>query len=323
MVSEKHSDGKVKVLVTGGAGYIGSVLVAELLKKGYQVSVVDSFMYGQNSLTGLCSNPDLEIIRGDVRDLELMKEIVKDKDFVLPLACLVGVPACAKDKIAAESTNFWAIQNMCSKLDGLSPKTKIIFANTNSGYGVGQGNIYCTEETPLKPISFYGRLKCKAEDSVMERGNAVSLRLATVFGTSPRMRLDLLVNDMVYRAVRDRFVVLYEAHFKRNYIHIYDVARAFVYVMQHWDKMKDEVYNVGLSDANLSKMELCLEIEKQIPDLQIIENEFGKDPDKRNYIVSNEKIEKAGWKPTKALQDGISELIKAYQMPINERMRNA
>lgn len=321
MVSRKPESKSVRILVTGGAGYIGSVLTGELLKLGHKVTVLDNFMYGQNSLVGYCNNPDLEIVRGDIRDSRkdgAMYDLISQKyDAIIHLAAIVGMPACDRDRVGAETVNFVAVWEMCNLIRALSPATKILFPNTNSGYGIGQKGIYCTEKTPLKPISFYGRLKCAAEKEIMTMENAVSLRLATVFGCSLRMRLDLLVNDMVYRAVRDGYVVLYESHFKRNYIHILDVAGAFVHCLKNWESMRGQVYNVGLSDANLSKMELCREIKKQVPRLQIIENEVGKDSDRRNYIVSNEKIEMTGWKPKKSLQEGIAELIRAYKMPVN------
>lgn len=319
MVSRKQ---RLNILVTGGAGYIGSVLVGELLKAGHKVTVLDNFMYGQSSLVGYCSNPDFELIRGDVRsnpgEAGIMHELIKRKyDAIFPLAAIVGMPACDKDRTAAEAINMTAIWELCNSVRVLSPEAKVIFPNTNSGYGIGQKDIYCTEETPLTPISFYGRLKCAAEKEIIILPNAVALRLATVFGCSPRMRIDLLVNDMVYRAVSDGYLVLYEAHFKRNYIHVLDVAGAFIHCLENWEKMKGQVYNVGLSSANLSKLELCQEIQKQVPNFTIYQDGKGKDPDKRNYIVSNEKVEKTGWKPTKSLQDGIAELIKAYQMPVS------
>ena len=302
---------KEKILVTGGAGYIGSILVPELLKKGYEVIVIDNFMYNQTSLLDCCHEKKLTIVRGDVRDKNLIIKYIKQVDFIFPLACITGAPACEKDRIAAKTTNLDAIK-LILKLR--SKNQGIIFPNTNSGYGIGQKGIYCDENTPLRPISFYGKLKVEAEKAVMNSGNAISLRLATCFGISPRMRLDLLVNDFVYRALNDKFIILFEPHFKRNYIHVRDVARAFIHCLKNFDKMKNEVYNVGLSDANLSKLDLCQEIKKQIPDFVFLVSEIGEDPDKRNYIVSNEKIEKTGFKPKYSLQEGITELIKGYQI---------
>jgi nucleoside-diphosphate-sugar epimerase len=301
----------MKVLVTGGAGYIGSILVPMLLKKDAEVTVVDNFFYNQNSLLDVCYHPRLKVVKGDVRDKTLMISLLKGQDFIIPLACLVGAPLCEKLPQEAKAVNLDAIK-MILKLR--SKGQKIIFPNTNSGYGSGKSGAYCTEKTPLRPISLYGRLKTEAEQAVLHEGNAITFRLATVFGISPRMRIDLLVNDFVYRAVNDRYIVLFEAEFKRNYIHVRDVARAFIHAMDNFGKMKNESYNVGLSDANLSKQELCEEIKKQIPKFTIVVSPIGKDPDQRNYIVSNEKIEKTGFIPHVSLQEGISELIKGYQI---------
>lgn len=301
----------MKVLVTGGAGYIGSILVPRLLDKGAAVTVVDNFFYNQTSLLDVCSNPRLKVVRGDARDNKLISSLVKEKDFIIPLACLVGAPLCDKFPQEARAVNFEAIKMI---LKFRSRQQKIIFPNTNSGYGIGKANIYCTEESPLRPISLYGKLKVEAEKALLRDGNVVTLRLATVFGISPRMRLDLLVNDFVYRAVNDRYVVLFEANYKRNYIHVRDAARAFIHVIDNFAKMKNEPYNVGLSDANLSKKELCEEIKKQVPHFTFVDSPIGYDPDKRNYIVSNKKIEATGFKPRISLQEGISELIKGYQI---------
>jgi len=302
-----------KVVVTGGAGYIGSVLVARLLEEGYRVTVLDKFMGSQTSLLGLCHNPDLDIIRGDARDEDTVAKAIDEADFVLPLAAIVGAPACEQDWIAAESTNIGTIRILTRCRRG---EQGIIFPCTNSGYGVGEENIYCTEETPMRPVSLYGRTKVEAEEILFRSAaeHAISLRLATVFGISPSMRLDLLVNDFVYRAVTDGFVVLYQGHFKRNYIHIRDVAKAFLHCLKHFDEMKGEPYNVGLSEANLSKQELCQEIKKQVPDFYFVEAEIGEDIDQRNYIVSNARIEATGYRPDVSLPEGIAELIKGYQI---------
>lgn len=307
------------ILVTGGAGYIGSILVPELLKRGNKVTVLDNFMFGPNSLLDCCHYDAFEVVRGDARDRGLVEKLVKNKDYVIPLAALVGAPLCGRDRIGAETTNRDAIKTLAELL---SKKQRIIFPTTNSGYGIGQKGIYCTEETPLNPISFYGKTKVAAERIVLDRQNGVSLRLATVFGMSPRMRIDLLVNDFTYRAVKDRFIVIFEGHFKRNYIHIRDVTKAFVHVMGDFESMKDEAYNVGLSDANLSKLELCAEIKKQIPDFIYLEAAVGEDMDKRDYIVSNEKIESTGFAPEHSLRDGISELIKGYTIVTNSKYSN-
>lgn len=301
----------MKILVTGGAGYLGSVLVPALLKEKFQVVVLDNFMYNQTSLLDCCHDSHLTIVRGDTRDKALMTKLLKDVDTIFPLACLTGAPLCAQDPDGAETILLDAIK-MILRLRGKDQK--VIFPTTNSGYGVGQKGKFCTEETPLKPISLYGKLKVQAEEDILNAGNGITLRLATAFGVSPRMRLDLLVNDFTYRAVYDRFVVLFEGHFKRNYIHVRDVAKAFIHSLNHFDKMKNHPYNVGLSDANLSKLELCEEIKKQVPDFYFVEATIGEDPDKRDYIVSNEKIEKTGFKPEVSLKQGIIELLKAYQI---------
>ncbi len=309
----------MRILVTGGAGYIGSILVPALLKEGYEVEVVDNFMFNQNSLLDVCENDKFSVVRGDVRDEQLMKSLIKDKDIIIPLAALVGAPLCDRDKIGTKTTNLDAIKMLCKIT---SPSQKIIFPTTNSGYGTTTGEIFCTEETPLNPISLYGKTKVEAEKVVLDRGEAITFRLATVFGASPKMRIDLLVNYFVYRAFHDRSLVIFEGYFKRNYIHIRDVARAFIHAIQNFEIMKNEPYNVGLSDANLSKIELAQKIKQYIPDLVIIEEEIGKDPDKRNYIVSNEKIEETGFKPDFSLDDGIKELIKVYTIINNNRYTN-
>jgi nucleoside-diphosphate-sugar epimerase len=298
------------ILVTGGAGYLGSILVPTLLARGCAVTVVDNFLYGQASLLDCCANENFTVVRGDVRDERLMLPLLKKADVVMPLACLVGAPLCAQKPLEARSINLDAIVLL---LKNASKSQRFISPTTNSGYGIGQAGVFCTEETPMNPVSLYGVLKVELEQALLEAG-AISLRLATVCGVSPRMRLDLLVNDFTYRAVTDRFVVLFEAHFKRNYIHVRDVARAFVHALDHFDAMKGQPYNVGLSDANLSKMELCLEIQKQVPDFTIMEAAVGKDPDQRNYIVSNAKIEATGYRPQVSIQRAISELIRGYQI---------
>ena len=299
------------ILVTGGAGYLGSVLVPQLLQGGHGITVIDNFMYSQASLLDCCLEPKLQIVRGDARDKRLVSEHVRKADVILPLACLTGAPICEKDPVGARTVNLEAVQML---LELRRRDQWIIYPTTNSGYGLGQGNMVCTEETPLVPISLYGRLKVEMEKRILDEDNTLSLRLATVFGISSRMRLDLLVNDFTYRAVTDGFVVLFEAHFKRNYIHVRDVARTFVHCMDHFDRLKGEPYNVGLSDANLSKRELCEDIKKQVPHFTFVESKIGKDPDQRNYIVSNEKIERSGFKPAVSIQKGIAELIKGYQV---------
>lgn len=301
-----------KILVTGGAGYIGSILVPELLRAGHEVTVIDNFLYGQASLLDVCNYKTLTVIRGDARDEKLMAQHIVGKDFIIPLACLVGAPLCDRDPIAARTTNLEAME-MIIRLR--QSGQKIIFPNTNSGYGrMAEGVAFCDETSALDPVSLYGKLKVQAEQALLTAGDAVVFRLATVFGISPRMRLDLLVNDFVYRAVNDGAVVLFEQNFKRNYIHVRDVARAFMHAMDNFEEMKNEAYNVGLSDANLSKLELCEEIKKQVPRFVFIESKIGEDPDKRNYVISNEKIEKTGYQTQASLQDGIAELVKGYQI---------
>lgn len=308
-----------KILITGGAGYIGSVLTKLLLENGYGVSVLDNFMYKQNSLLDCCQHENFTIIRGDCREGEVTSKALADADFIIHLAALVGSPLCNSDKIGATTTNLEATKLLLS----LRRKDQgILYPCTNSGYGVGQKNTFCTEETPLNPITLYGKTKVEAERLILQSGNAISFRLATVFGASPRMRLDLLVNDLVYRALNDHTAVIYEGHFKRNYIHIRDVARAFLHGLKNFDKMKNNVYNVGLSDANLSKKELCEKIKKHIPAFNYVESQIGKDPDKRDYIVSNEKIEKTGFKPQYSLDFGIKELIKIYTILRNSKYSN-
>jgi len=301
----------MKILVTGAAGYIGSILVPALLAERHEVVALDNFMYNQTSLLDCCHDAKLTIVRGDVRDEKLIAGLLKDAEAVFPLACLTGAPLCARQPQTAQAVILDAIVAMIKQM---SPDQKIIFPTTNSGYGIGEKDKFCTEETPMKPISLYGRLKVQAEEALLARGNAITLRLATVFGISPRMRLDLLVNDFTYRAVTDRYLILFEGHFRRNYIHVRDVAKAFGHCLDHFEEMKDQPYNLGLSEANLSKIELCEEIKKQVKEFYFYESKIGEDPDKRDYIVSNEKIEKTGYKPDVSLEAGIAELIKGYQV---------
>ena len=299
------------VLITGGAGYIGSVLAPLLLSKGYKVTVLDNFMFRQTSLLDVCNNVNLTVIRGDVRDEKLMEKLISKHDILIPLACLVGAPLCDKDPINAKLINCDVIKRM---LDLKSSEQYLIYPCTNSGYGIGQEGIYCDEKTPLNPISVYGKVKVDAEKYLLDSGQSVTFRLATVFGISPRMRLDLLVNDFVYRAVKDGFIVLFEQHFKRNFLHIRDAARAFLHTIENYKQMQGEAYNIGISDANISKKELCDEIIKSVPKFTVMASEIGEDLDKRNYIVSNAKIEKTGFKTQTTLSEGIKELIKGFQI---------
>lgn len=310
---------KYNVLITGGAGYLGSILVPALLDRGYNVTVLDNFLYDQTSLLECCAHPEFKVIKGDARNEATVKEALKGQDIIVPLAAIVGAPACDLDPLATHSTNYEAVA-LVNRLR--SKDQRIIFPTTNSGYGIGQEGIFCTEETPLRPISLYGTTKVDAEKNILDSGNCVTFRLATVFGFSPRMRLDLLVNDFTYRAFHDRYIVLFEAHFKRNYIHIRDVAKAFLFAIDNFDRMKNQPYNVGLSSANLSKMELCEKIKEQLPKFNIFASEIGKDPDQRNYIVSNEKIERLGYKPDHSIEMGISELIKGYNIITNNKFAN-
>ena len=297
------------VLITGGAGYIGSVLCRQLLDHGYRVTVLDNFMYRQNSLLDCCAEASFQVVRGDCRDERIVVDLLRNADIIIPLAALVGAPLCNRDRIGAYTINFEAVQ-LLTKLS--SKNQRIIFPVTNSGYGIGQPGVSCTEESPLRPISLYGETKVKAERVVLDRGHAITLRLATVFGASPRMRMDLLVNDFVWRAIHDRAVTVFEGHCKRNYIHVRDVTKAFLHAIDHFETMKDRAYNVGLDDANLSKLELCQEIQRMIPGFVFSEAPVGEDPDKRDYIVSNQRILSTGFQPDWSLERGIRELSKCY-----------
>lgn len=309
----------MKVLVTGGAGYIGSVLVPRLLFEGHQVTVIDNFMFNQSSLSECCSSSKFEIVRGDCRDEEIMKLLLREADAIIPLAALVGAPLCKLDPIGTSSINQGAIEMLCKLV---SSHQKILMPVTNSGYGIGESSKVCTEESPLRPISLYGLTKVNAEKVVLERNNSLTFRLATVFGMSSRMRTDLLVNDFVYRAVHDRAVIVFEGHFKRNYIHIQDVCSAFIHGLNNFEVMKGKSYNVGLEEANLSKLELCEEIQNLIPTFTFLEAPIGEDPDKRDYIVSNARILATGFTPEWSLPRGIKELIKGYTILRNNRFAN-
>ena len=307
------------ILVTGGAGYLGSTMVPDLLQLGPRVTVLDSFIYKQASLNHVCHHPNFSVVRGDIRIESVMAPLIKKADIVIPLAALVGAPMCSQDPVGATTVNHDAIALM---LRLLSKQQLVLMPTTNSAYGTGDKNNFCTEESPLNPISLYAKEKVVIEKELLQRDNAISFRLATVFGMSPRMRIDLLVNDFAYRAVHDRFVVLFESSFKRNYVHVRDVSRVFQHAIGHFDKMKGQIYNVGLSDANVSKRELCEHIQKQIPDFVFLDAPVGKDPDQRNYIVSNAKIEATGFKPVYSLDMGIGDLIKGYTMIKNTRYGN-
>lgn len=299
----------MKILVSGGAGYLGSVLVPRLLREGHEVTVLDNFLFSQNSLMDCCADPKFHVRRGDCRDERILREELARVDAIIPLAALVGAPLCGQDQSGAVGTNQGAVELLC-RLAGKGQA--ILYPTTNSGYGIGEKGKFCTEETPLRPISLYGITKVRAEEAVLARGNSLSFRLATVFGASPRMRIDLLVNDFVYRAVHDRAVLIFEGHFKRNYIHIQDVARAFLYALANFSAMQGRAYNVGLEEANLSKLELCAKIREHLPNFVYVEAPIGEDPDKRDYIVSNQRILAAGFRTEWNLDRGIQELIKAF-----------
>jgi nucleoside-diphosphate-sugar epimerase len=307
------------ILVTGGAGYLGSTMVPDLLSAGHKVTVLDNFMFKQTSLNHCCYHPNFTVVKGDIRQKNTMSALMKDSDVIIPLAALVGAPLCSLDPVGATTINHDAIELM---LKLLSKDQIVLMPTTNSAYGTGDKDNYCNEESPLRPISQYAIEKVEIEKELMQHPNAISFRLATVFGMSPRMRIDLLVNDFTYRAVNDRFVVLFESHFKRNYIHVRDVSRVFQHALKNHDSMKGEIYNVGLSDANVSKKELCEHIQKQLPEFIFIDEQIGKDPDQRNYIVSNEKIESTGFKTEFSLDRGIGELLKGYTMIKNSRYGN-
>ena len=301
----------MKILVTGGAGYIGSVLVPNLLSQGHLVTVIDNFMYKQTSLASSIRDEKLTLVFGDVRDESLMRQYLSKADVIIPLAAIVGAPACDGDPLASQSINkdsiLWLLKH-------LSTHQQIIMPTTNSAYGSGDENNFCDENSPLNPLSLYARDKVTVEKALMEFSNATSFRLATVFGISPRMRLDLLVNNFAYRAISDGFVIVFEGHFKRNYVHVLDVIQAFNLALSHRERFTGEIFNVGLSEANISKIDLCREIQTIIPSFTYLEAPLGKDPDQRNYIVSNQKIEDMGFKPTVSLQSGLLELIKGLEM---------
>jgi nucleoside-diphosphate-sugar epimerase len=307
------------VLVTGGAGYLGSVLCEHLLDAGHRVTVLDNLMYGQESLAHFCADPHFEFVRGDARDETLLRALVPQADVLIPLACIVGAPASDRDPWLAESVNLEAIR----LLNGLrSPSQLVVYPTTNSGYGTRTGETYCTEETPLEPISLYGRTKVEAEAELLQSPNVITLRLATVFGMSPRMRLDLLVNHFVYAAVTDGYLVIFEKDFKRNYIHIRDVADCFVHAIANGERMVGRPYNAGLDQANLSKEELALLVKQFVPRFYLHFAEVGSDPDKRDYVVSNQRLREAGFEAKRGLEEGVRELLKGYRLLARSAHKN-
>jgi nucleoside-diphosphate-sugar epimerase len=302
----------MKVLITGGAGYLGSVITGKMLGEGYEVTVLDKLIFNQVSLLSYTSNPNFKFIHGDVRDESLLKRLCDESDIIIPLAAIVGFPACASEPELAKEINFNQIVNIVKYCNNKGKK--ILYPNTNSGYGLGTGQVECDEESPLTPISVYGQTKCEAENFLKTSTDAIIFRLATVFGVSPRMRTDLLVNDFTYKAITDKYIVVFEKNFKRNFIHIQDVADVFIFMLKNYDTYKGEVFNVGLSDANLSKQELLEKIQSHVKNFAVSYNDYYEDPDKRDYIVSNAKVELTGWSPNWTVDMGIDELIMAYQM---------
>lgn len=302
----------MKILITGGAGYLGSVITGRMLKEGYEVIVLDKLIFNQTSLLQYTSNLNFKFIHGDVNNLNLLEKLCNEVDVIIPLAAIVGFPACAAEPELAKQINYEQVANIVKFTKGKNKK--ILYPNTNSGYGLGTGQLECDENSPLTPISVYGQTKCDAENILKEYTDSIIFRLATVFGVSQRMRTDLLVNDFTYKAITDKYIVVFEKTFKRNFIHIEDVANAFVFMLQNYDTYKGEVFNVGLSDANLSKQELLEKIQGHVKDFAVVYDDYYEDPDKRNYIVSNAKIEATGWKPEWDLDRGIEQLIMAYQM---------
>jgi nucleoside-diphosphate-sugar epimerase len=302
----------MKILITGGAGYLGSVITGRMLNAGYEVIVLDKLIFNQVSLLSYTSNPNFKFIHGDVRNELLLEKLCNEVDVIIPLAAIVGFPACASEPKLAKEINFQQIVNIVKFTNGKNKK--ILYPNTNSGYGLGIGQMECTEESPLTPISVYGQTKCDAENFLRTSTDAIIFRLATVFGVSPRMRTDLLVNDFTYKAITDKYIVVFEKNFKRNFIHIQDVASVFLFMLGNYDQHKGEIFNVGLSDANLSKQELLEKIQTHVKNFAVSYNDYYEDPDKRDYIVSNVKVESTGWFPKWTIDMGIEELIMAYQM---------
>ena len=304
-----------KILITGGAGYIGNVLTQQLVGGGNpenEVTVFDNLIHRQNGILENCAYKNFRFVYGDVRDQNLYGKLIAEHDVIINLAAYVGMPLCKRFPIETKQVNQESAEFLASKV---SKNQHVIYTTTNSGYGLGEHKdgkaVFCTEETPLRPISLYGETKCAAETALMQNGNCTSFRLATVMGVSRKMRMDLLVNDFTWRAFNDKFIVLFESHFLRNFVHIRDVVNAIYFAIDVGTPMRGQIYNVGNTSANVNKMDLCLAIKKQVPDFYITESEINKDPDQRNYIVSNEKLESLGWKPFWSLDDTIRELLMA------------
>jgi nucleoside-diphosphate-sugar epimerase len=308
-----------KILITGGAGYIGSMLSTELVKLNYNVTVIDDLYYSSNSLNHLFIFKNFKFIKGDVRNKSLIKKLIANQDFIIPLAALVGAPLCDKKKGEAVEINYQAIKFI---LNNIKKKQKIIYMNSNSGYGIGEKNKFCDETSQLKPISLYGITKNKAEKLVMKFNNSISFRLATVFGISYRMRTDLLVNFMVYESMLKNKLKIFEPHFRRNFVHVRDVVAGIVFAIKNFSKLKSNVYNLGLSSANITKIQLATKIKKYKRNLKIKIIKNIKDPDQRDYFVSNRKIEKAGFQAKTSLDEGILELIKIFQINQNPTKNN-
>ncbi len=300
----------MNVLVLGGAGYIGSLLCDKLVLKGYNVTVIDLLKYSTSSLSHLFFYKNFKFIKEDIRKVNILRKYTKNQDLIIPLAALVGAPLCEKKKSEAISTNLSSVKTL---LKIIKPKQKLIYLTTNSGYGIGKKNKFCDESSPLNPISLYGRTKVEAENLVSKHPNHVSLRLATVFGVSYRMRSDLIVNNFVETALREKKLSIFESHFRRNFIHIRDVVKAILYISKNFKKFKNNVYNLGLSNANITKMQLAKLIKKQFKNLKIKEIKNRKDPDQRDYFVSNKKIEKKGFKAKISLEEGIKELLTYFK----------
>jgi nucleoside-diphosphate-sugar epimerase len=297
----------MKILVTGGAGFIGTTLIPVLLGEGHKVRVLDNLMYGGDQLLPFFRNPDFEFQRGDIRSLEDVKRAVQGQDAVIHLAAIVGYPACRKDPKLAEEVNVQGTKNIAALV---SPNQLVVFGSTGSNYGAVEE--ICTEETPLNPLSLYGQTKTLAEAYLMEHCSTVAFRFATAFGLSPRLRLDLLINDFTYRAVTQQYLVVYEKHFMRTFIHVHDMARAFAFAIKNANKMRGHVFNVGSDRMNFSKQQVCELIEKQVK-CYVHYADVGEDVDKRNYVVSYRKIGELGYDTTVTVEQGIGELVRGIQ----------